>query len=146
MLKRLKLWWKANRHDRLYVPDIEKLKAQGKREEAERLIAEYSDFGQEIDEERQYLYQSRLKRTARRLHIPLPEYTQEEIDVGTWEEYTRTGRILLTVKGERKLIDEIRKEKNSRRDRIVGWIAPFSNIIIALISAVAGFFLGKLSR
>jgi HSP20 family molecular chaperone IbpA len=146
MLNRLKLWWKEKKNGRLYKPEIEKLRAQGKGEEADSLIAEYSQFAQEIDEEKSYLYQSRLKRKARRLQIEVPGYTQAEIDAGTWEEFQLIGMLLLTVKGERKLLEEIRKEQNARRDRIIGWIAPFSNIIIALIGAVAGFFLGKLSK
>jgi hypothetical protein len=95
-----------------------------------------------LNEKRRRHSDSELITKARRKFVPIPPMSQKD---GFWEEHEE-GDWFLTEKGRIHLYREIRAEKNVRRDRIVGWISPFSNIIIALIGALAGYFLGKFSR
>lgn len=137
MIEDLKLWAREKRNDRLYLPQIRRLEQEkGKATEAELLIGEYLHYRDEIVDERRALFQARLLRKARRLYLPVPRYTKENADL--WERSAASyGRMLLTDKGIRQMLDDIRKEKMVRRDRLLAWIAPLTGVIGALTGLLA---------
>lgn len=75
MFETLRLRLREYRNKRLYEPAIRKLEKEGKAVEAERLIAEYLHFRDEIRDERRAMLQEKLFRKARRMHVLVPRYT-----------------------------------------------------------------------
>ena len=122
MLEDLKVWVREKQNDRHYKPKIRKLEEEGKAQEAEMLIGEYLHFRDEIVDERRALFQARLMTKARRLYVPVPRYTKENSDL--WERSAASyGKTLLTDKGIRQMLDDIRKEKMARRERLLAWVS-----------------------
>ncbi len=136
MFEDLKLCVREKQNERLYRPAIRKLEKEGKAQQVESLIGEYLHFRGEIVDEQRALFQARLMRKARRLYVPVPRYTKENADL--WEQSAAIyGKTLLTDKGIRQMLDDIRKEKMARRDRLLAWIAPLTGVIGALTGLVA---------
>lgn len=140
-IEECKLWWRIRAHGRKYDKVIAGLPNAGKQDAEKRIFHEYANLMEDLDEQRTLLYQTKVLKTAHRLFVETPPYDE---DCNDWK-HCRNGRdYLLTSQGLAKVRDAIRRERTARRDHIVGWIAPFSHIIISIISAIAGFYLGKL--
>ncbi len=136
MLKDIQLRWKEWRNDRVYEPEIKKLKAQGKADKAAELGSEYLYFRAEILEERRLLYQSWLIRKAMRLYIPTPPYSQNNRE--SWEESSVLhGHLLLTENAIKELRREIREELKASHETAFRWLAPVSGIT-GIIGATIG--------
>ena len=136
MLENLKLKVREKRNDRYYRPAIRKLEKEGKATEADSLIGEHLHFRDEIVDERRALFQARLMSQARRLYVPVPRYTKANAEL--WEPSRASyGVMLLTDRGIRQMLDDIRREKMARRDSLLAWVAPLTGIIGALTGLVA---------
>lgn len=138
MLKKLKWRWKKMKLRRTYQPDLKELEKTGKREDHDRLDAEYGYFLQELREEQRLYTQQQLIKKASQLYISAPPYMEGDF----WKQGGTQPQLLLTDKAMNEMNRQIREELKARRDFMLGWISPFTGIIGTLV----GFLLGRLSN
>ena len=113
-------------------------KAAQNREKVESLEVDHQ-FEIQIHEEETDLEVTRyLIRRARRLHVPLPRYKNDD---GSESEHWYQGSIsyhrMLTTVGVAKLRDEIRREIKARHESKAVWI-PWLSAITGTIGAAIG--------
>jgi hypothetical protein len=105
------LWakqWKRDKLQRFYDKGIKKLRQKKKYRDADEWEAEAAHFVGEADEELSFLRSLKLTKRARRLQVPLPDYSDKQAWDNSWNRY------ILTPKGYDALRDAIRKEEAER--------------------------------
>lgn len=130
--------WKLSRRERrsrsTYRKKMAESRAKGDKDGEEIWKQEWAETAFDIEEERRWLKDRRVRRIGDRLYIPLPPHSDDQY----WEEAVmRPGAYFLTVKGMNDLLSRIRAE---RKARLEVWIAlaPVIAALTGLLGALAG--------
>lgn len=130
--------WRRTLLERAYVKDITTAKAKRDRERAESLESDHRFEIQIYEEEADLELTRYLIRQARRLHVPLPRYKNDDgSESEHWYEGSLTRCRTLTTEGVARLRDDIRREKKVRHESKAVWI-PWLSAITGAIGAATG--------
>ncbi len=138
--------WRRALLDRAYAKDIAAARAAKDRDKVESLEHDHQ-FEMQMHEEEADLELTRyLIRQARRLHVPLPRYKNDDgSESEHWYEGSLTYYRMLTTEGVAKLRDEIRREKKARHESKAVWI-PWLSAITGAIGAATGLIALLINR
>lgn len=134
--------WKAEWHrsllDKTYAKEIAAARIAKDKDKVESLEFDHR-FEIQMHEEEADLELTRfLTRQARRLHVPLPRYKNDDgSESALWYEGSITCYRMLTTEGVARLRDEIRREKKARHESKAVWI-PWLSAITGAIGAATG--------
>lgn len=134
----MKADWRRRLLDRSYAKDIAAARATRDGKKVESLEMDHM-YEIQLDQEESDLELTRyLTRQARRLHVPVPKYANDD---GTESEYWYEGSLthyrMLTTEGVSRLRDEIRREKKARHEAKAVWI-PWLSALTGAIGAATG--------
>jgi hypothetical protein len=130
--------WRRSLLDRAYAKDIAAAKVAKDKNKVESLEGDHRVEIQMHEEEADLELTRYLTRQARRLHVPLPRYKNDDgSESEHWYEGSLTYYRMLTTEGVAKLRDEIRREKKARHESKAVWI-PWLSAITGVIGAASG--------
>ena len=128
----LRFSWARRQLDRAYQADIRNAKSPEERKEADDLRRH--ELGT-LAEERHDWYSRKLRRTANRLHVPLPPTkTEDGKTTPYWECSDFTSELDLTTEGCAKLRELIRQEQRAQFELFSRW----GTFVAAVIAALTG--------
>lgn len=137
-LREWKAEWRRSLLDRAYAKDIAAAKVAKDKDKVVSLESDHQFEIQMHEEEADLELTRYLTRQARRLHVPLPRYKNDDgSESGHWHEGPLTYYRMLTTEGVAKLRDEIRREKKARHESKAVWI-PWLSTITGVIGAATG--------
>lgn len=130
--------WRRSLLDKSYAKDIAAAKFAKDKVKVESLEIDHQFEIQMNEEEADLELTRHLTRQARRLHVPLPRYKNDDgSESEHWYEGPLTYYRMLTTEGVAKLRDEIRREKKARHESKAVWI-PWLSAITGAIGAATG--------
>lgn len=133
-----KVEWHSSLLDRAFAKDIAAARAAKDPEKVESLERDHQFEIQMHQEEIDLQLTRYLTRMARRLHVPLPRYKNDDgVDSADWYEGPISYYRMLTAEGVTKLRDEIRREMKARHESKALWI-PWLSAITGAIGAATG--------
>lgn len=130
--------WRRSLLDKAYAKDIAVARIAKDKDRVESLELDHRFEIQMHEEEADLELTRYLTRQARRLHVPLPRYKNDDgSESEHWYEGSLTYYRMLTTEGVAKLRDEIRREKKARHESKAVWI-PWLSAITGAIGAATG--------
>jgi hypothetical protein len=128
-----RLYVKRDKARKDYRKDIAEAKKQKENtEKIEGLLNEAWFTDDEYQDEITSLVTDHLRQKARKLMLPLPNYSDEE----SWEQSKFSNRYILTEKGIFDLKTKIRNEQKE----ILQLYLPWLTLIVGVIGALTGLF------
>lgn len=130
--------WRRTLLDRAYAKDINAARVAQDKKKIESLVSDHQFEIQMHQEEADLELTRYLVRQARRLHVPIPQYKNDDgTESGHWYEGQLSYYRMLTTEGVAKLRDEIRQEKKARHESKAVWI-PWLSAITGAIGTATG--------
>lgn len=129
--------WNRNKVARSYDKGIKDCRKKKDYKGAEEWQQEAASVVGDLDTNLSIMTSRALVREAHKLHVPVPEYTDEE----SWENFW--GSYVLTSKGYAALRTQVRQEYKDRRERWISWVKdvciPIGGILISLASLMLAY-------
>jgi hypothetical protein len=126
------LWrkeWKRDKLQRFYDKGVKRLQKKNQYREADEWESEAAHFVGEANEELSFLRSLKLTKRARKLQIPLPDYSDKQAWDQSWSRY------ILTPKGYEALRGAIRKEE---AERLKHGMRLWREVLIPIITLLIG--------
>lgn len=130
--------WQRTRLEKIYAKDISIARAANDYVKVESLQFDLHFEIQMLEEEANLELTRYHIRKARRLHVPLPRYKNDDgSESQDWYQGKLSYDLMLTTEGTAKLRNEIRREEKARHEAKAVWI-PWLSAITGTIGAATG--------
>ena len=136
--------WNRNKTARFYDKKIKKCRANKEFKNAEEWEREASSLVGDLDTNLQIMTSRILVREAHELHLPVPEYSDNQSWENIWGSYVLLPRAYAVLRSQ------MREERKGRRESITAIIkdiiSPIGALIISILSLLIAYAALKLKH
>jgi len=117
--------------NRIFRKEITDAERKGSNKDPQEVLSRWDFEASWIEEELQDIFDTRLIRKAKRLHISIPNKVE-----GIWEQ-GQTGKMLFTPAAREDLRKAVREVRKDRREAAMFWISAIFGLIGILTGLIA---------